>query len=430
MIVNAAGRCTGVAVLVLLLCIAAAGAAGDRGATSSQSPAVYLNFDEGSGSIALDASGHGNTGTITGSVHRVDNSGCVKALVLDGNANYVAIPYTATNHPADAVTVSLWFYVNDTFPATLVSTRANGSGGYRLAFDDGDDLYWTVGTENANDVSVMVPHENIMPRQWHHVTGTYDEKTVKLYLDGVLRDQQNATGAIRYPAANSVMVGAEAGTSGSPDPDAPGYFTGGIDEFRIYGRALSYAEVMDDRFRCTAVPGTGVLALPNATASAGTLTSGSLALVPGNTVTKHLTFSNRTEIGTWLVTVSPGSELIVTTTDIYPATYPDEWYVELKDQDTRITRAVAFPSTNNAPVKGTIASGNATVIVHYFGGPARFPAGVELTFTSIPAEPAVSLPKAILEYPIIVIYSASWATLIALIVVIFWVHRRNRKPGA
>ncbi len=38
------------------------------------------------------------------------------------------------------------------------------------------------------------------------------------------------------------------------------------------------------------------------------------------------------------------------------------------------------------------------------------------------------MPKAILENPIIVIYSASWATLIALIVVIVWAHtRRNKK---
>jgi len=79
----------------------------------------------------------GNTGAIVGSVRRVDNGGCVKALVLDGNANYVVIPYTSANHPADGVTVSLWFYVNDTFPQTLVSTRVNGNGGYRLAFDDG-----------------------------------------------------------------------------------------------------------------------------------------------------------------------------------------------------------------------------------------------------------------------------------------------------
>ena len=117
--------------------------------------------------------------------------------------------------------------------------------------------------------------------------------------------------------------------------------------------------------------------------------------------------------------------------DAYSTIYPDEWYVELKDQDTRLTRAVAFPATNNAPVSGTIASGNATVLVHYFGGPARFPAGVSVTFTCTEQKspnPVSSLPKAILEYPIIVIYTASWATLVALVVVIFWVHKRRSKP--
>jgi hypothetical protein len=120
----------------------------------------------------------------------------------------------------------------------------------------------------------------------------------------------------------------------------------------------------------------------------------------------------------------------VQATDAYSGVYPEEWYVELKDQDTRLTRAVAFPATNNAPVTGTIASGNATVLVHFFGGMGRFPAGVSVTFTATEPQrpnPVSSLPKAILEYPIIVIYTASWATLIALVIVIFWVHKRNSK---
>jgi len=156
---------------------------------------------------------------------------------------------------------------------------------------------------------------------------------------------------------------------------------------------------------------------------------GSLGI--GETAVKHLTFSNRSEEGVWHIAVPPGSQLTVRTIDTYPGVYPDEWYIELKDQDTRLTRAVAFPATNNAPVTGTIASGNATVLVHYFGGPARFPAGVSLTFTctELKAPTTISsLPKAILEYPIIVIYSASWATLIALAVVIFWAHKRRNKP--
>jgi hypothetical protein len=413
-------------VIALLLCITGAGAASGP---VSGSPAVYLNFNEGSGNTALDASGHGNTGTIHGSVYRADNIGCVKALVLDGNANYVSIPYTSLNHPTDAITVSLWFYVADMTPQTLLSTY-NNEGGYRLAFDDGNDLWWTINLVGAGDISVAVPHENIAPRQWHHVTGTYDGSTSRIYLDGVLRNQVNATGAIHYTDLNYVQVGADAGPQETPDENAPNYLTGGIDEVRIYNQALAYGDVMDDRFQCTAASGTGILPLSNITTPAP-LPSGTLSLGPGQTAEKHLIFSNRSEEGIWHIAVPPGSLLAVRTSDAYSRVYPDEWYIELKDQDTRLTRAVAFPDTNNAPVLGTIASGNATVLVHYFGGPARFPAGVSLTFTCTEQKntnPVSSLPKVILEYPIIVIYSASWATLIALAVVIFWVHKRRNKP--
>lgn len=100
----------------------------------------------------------------------------------------------------------------------------------------------------------------------------------------------------------------------------------------------------------------------------------------------------------------------------------------IRDQDTQLTRIVAFPVPYNSPATGIIESGNATVLVHYFGGPGRFPASMSLSFTCTGQEsPVMSLPKAILEYPIIVIYSASWATLIALIVVIVWAHKRRTR---
>ncbi len=140
------GIVLGTVAVLLLLCISAAAASSGTAPVSS-GPVVYLNFDEGSGNLALDASGHGNTGTIHGDAFRVDNDGCVKALVLEDNASYVSIPYTPANHPADAITVSLWFYVNDTTPQTLISTYYDG-GGYRLAFDEGNDLFWTLGLDN------------------------------------------------------------------------------------------------------------------------------------------------------------------------------------------------------------------------------------------------------------------------------------------
>lgn len=419
-----------VAVLVVLLCTAAVLAESPSAQAVSPGPAVYLNLNEGSGNIALDASGHGNTGAIVGSARRIDNNGCVKALVLEGNGSYVAIPYTDSNHATGAVTVSLWFYVNDTYPQTLVSTYADG-GGYRLGFDDGNDLWWTLGFGERGDVSVVVPHENIVTGQWHHVTGTYDGNTSRIYLDGILRSQAKAAGAIAYPYRNYIIVGAEAGTADTPNMTLPRYLTGGIDEIRIYDRALSYGDVMDDRYKCTTTPGTGIFALFNGTPPAFP-TSGSFRLSAGQTATRYLVFSNKSEEGTWHVQVPAGSQLTVGARDAYAAVYPDEWYVELKDNDTRLTRVVAFPETTNSPATGIIASGNATVIVHHFGGSDRFPAGVSVTFSSsqpVKSPASTSLPAVILEYPIIVIYSASWATLIALVVVVLWAHkRRSNKP--
>ena len=95
------------------------------------------------------------------------------------------------------------------------------------------------------------------------MTGTYDGQTSDIYLDGILRNQVNATRAIHYTDNNYVQIGTNAGNADTPDQNQPDYLDGGIDEVRIYNRALSYGEVMDDRFQCTAEAGTGILSLPN-----------------------------------------------------------------------------------------------------------------------------------------------------------------------
>ncbi len=123
----------------------------------------------------------------------------------------------------------------------------------------------------------------------------------------------------------------------------------------------------------------------------------------------------------------PGSTLVVKAKDFNSVSYPDAWYIELSDEKERITRSIAFPNTNNAPVKGVVPSGNATIRIKYFDGKGRFPAQVGIQFESIaPKSPPIA-PQTILNYPIIVIYSASWVTLIAIILVMVWLHRRKHR---
>jgi hypothetical protein len=155
--------------------------------------------------------------------------------------------------------------------------------------------------------------------------------------------------------------------------------------------------------------------------------SGFVTIGVNDAASRTLSFKNQTENGIWNVTLPPGSTLVVTGKDLYSKSYPDYWYIEIADETGRLTRSIIFPNTNNAPLRGAIPSGNATVYVKYFDGVGKFPATVSIQFESSAPPPPPSPPPTILNYPIIVIYSASWATLIAIILVIVWLHRRKHE---
>jgi hypothetical protein len=386
-------------------------------------PAVYLNFNEGSGNYAIDGSGHGSSGTLH-NVSRVENGVCGRALMFGDFNSYADIPFTSQNHPTEEITVSGWFYTDSFEPQVLVSSYEEG--GYRLGFDDGNDLWWTVNLENTGDVSIPVQHEGITPNHWHHITGTYDGRISRIYLDGVLRNQVNASGPIHYEYNNYVMLGADAGTGNHPGESCPEYFYGGLDEFRIYPTALTYGQVMDDRFRCSQEPVAPPLVIQDQK-NPGTCeyTSGSLMLSDGDSTLRILTFTNKTENGIWYVTLSRGSKLILKAHDLYSTSYPDAWYMEIVNEQGRLARTIVFPNTNNAPIDAILPTGNATVIIRYFDGKEKFPAQVAVEFESRAPPPLQVIPQNILSNPIIVIYSASWATLIAIILVIVWLHKRK-----
>ena len=408
-------------ILLFLLCTSPVHA--QQQATAHE-PAVYLNFNEGSGTSALDSSGNGNAATLH-NASRIESAGCTRALSFSNPGSYVTIPFRSQNHPSQAITVSTWFYLDNFTPAPLVSTYHDG--GYRLGFDDGNDLWWTVNLENTGDFSVPVYHENIALGQWHQVTGTYDGNTMKVYLDGILRNQANASGTIHYADDNYLFLGAEAGASDTPG-ECPHFFTGGLDEVRIYPFALSYTQVMDDRLRCIEGERISPANIPAGSAPGSCEpVSGSVKIGTNETIVRILSFADKTINGTWQVSVQPGSLLSVQAYDAYMNANPDAWYLEIADEYGKPARTIAFPNRINAPAEAMLPSGNATVTVKYFSGGEQFPAKVVLQMKSLPPLPS-RLPEQqnILENPIIVIYSASWATLIAVLLVIIWLNRRKK----
>jgi hypothetical protein len=98
----------------------------------------------------------------------------------------------------------------------------------------------------------------VLDGNWHHLAFVYDEATSKLttYLDGAARTGLPANltdikkagsprGKLTFSGVSQFIIGASAkhaGVGGAPDAWMVPY-TGSLDQFRLYGTALSAAEV-------------------------------------------------------------------------------------------------------------------------------------------------------------------------------------------
>lgn len=206
-------------------------------------------FDETSGHVVVDRSGHGNHGELINGARGPGIYG--QALLLAGrDDSHASIPgSTSLNGLADRLTVMAWAYPNtppDGF-RVLVSRQIGtllhpdqfylGFGPkdnamhykWHLATDDG-------GTLREGDIYSGTPAHN----RWIHLAGTYDGEIMRLYVDGVEIANAPISGRLRIDD-NPVTIGGE--ENGPAPRVVDGEFDGRIDEVRIYNRALDPAEI-------------------------------------------------------------------------------------------------------------------------------------------------------------------------------------------
>ncbi len=189
-------------------------------------------FEEGSGTTLNDLSGNGNTGTATGATWTTGEFG--NALSFNGSSSMVSINDAASLDLTSGMTLEAWVY-----PTSLSSTWSD------VIFKSGD-VYFLMGstpTSQFPDVGGSFTANNsygtaaLAINTWSHLAGTYDGTTLKLYLNGNLVSSVSVSGTIPT-STGALSIG---GDSGSGQ-----YWTGKIDEVRVYNRALSATEVQTD----------------------------------------------------------------------------------------------------------------------------------------------------------------------------------------
>ncbi|WP_158648722.1 MULTISPECIES: LamG-like jellyroll fold domain-containing protein [Candidatus Nitrosocaldus] len=168
-------------------------------------------------------------------------------------SNFVSIPDKQELRLTTNFTVSAWFKTtmnNNSQVAIIVNKGGFGADGSNVV--DMNYGIWLTGSNqgvigkvqagfedsNGRDYFVISPN-TYNDGQWHYVVLTYDGSTLRLYVDGSLVSSLSTNGAVPDYNWNTPL------TIGKNSLDNSRYFTGDIDEVRVYNRALNAQEVSD-----------------------------------------------------------------------------------------------------------------------------------------------------------------------------------------
>jgi hypothetical protein len=194
------------------------------------------SFNEANGAVAIDTSGRGNNGVIAGATRTAAGfSG--NALSFDGLNDWVTVPDAASLQLTTAMTIEAWIAPSDLNGWQSVVLKEGGSAlAYGLYASDTaarPAAYVRIGQTDTGAASTSPLPLNT----WTHLAATFDGGRLKLYINGELIKSKDVAGTLSA-GSGPLRIGGNA-IWGE-------FFTGLIDEVRIYKRALSKAEIQWD----------------------------------------------------------------------------------------------------------------------------------------------------------------------------------------
>lgn len=192
-------------------------------------------FHQGSGTSVADASGLGRTGTISGATWSAAGR-FGKALSFDGVNDMVTVADAASLDLTTGMTLEAW--VNPTalsgWRTVVLKETANDLAYTLYAHDGTDPVPAGYGATSAGTLLRARGTSALPLNTWSHIAVTYGGGFVRFYLNGALITSTAATGSFRT-SNNPLRIGGN-NVWGE-------YFSGLLDEIRIYNRALTQAEI-------------------------------------------------------------------------------------------------------------------------------------------------------------------------------------------
>jgi len=199
-------------------------------------------------STVADSSGQGNTGTCSNSPSWVSGKIWPNALSFNGSNQYESIPWPWTPDVTSAfqnatLTYCSWIKTSGLTNSEMgiMGVGDSGNHGWNSALFNKHFYFWYSQAGPASNSSPS--NATISDGQWFFLCGVASSATtISLYINGIL-DHSFSSGIstpFTITAVNSQFV---IGNEGQRN--VARYFSGSIDDVRVYNRALTAKEVMD-----------------------------------------------------------------------------------------------------------------------------------------------------------------------------------------
>jgi len=135
-------------------------------------------------------------------------------------------------------TIEVWAY-NPSLAAeeTTVSWGHRGFVRQDYAFNFGNNTDWGAATHWGDDVGWGTPPT---ANAWHHLVYTYSNTTVRVYVDGALRNSRTLAGALNTFASEPINIGCQRETANGTRSL---FYSGFINTVRIWGGEMTASQV-------------------------------------------------------------------------------------------------------------------------------------------------------------------------------------------
>jgi PKD repeat protein len=205
--------------------------------TGTNGLVAYFPFNEGSGTTVQSTVG-GLTGTISNATWVPGESG--NALSFNGTNAWVTVPDSPALELTTAMTLEAWVKPTAAPPsgswASVLFKEGATDANYTIyGFDGNRDPL--LGFYTPSGVVQAIGPSTLALGTWTHLAATYGGSTATLYVNGTAVATQAASGPMPT-STDPLRIGG--------DSLFGEFFTGLIDEVRIYNRALSAAEIQAD----------------------------------------------------------------------------------------------------------------------------------------------------------------------------------------